>query len=549
MAAKKIKVIGAVAAVLLVGAGGGWYVVTGTIVKNTSQWLEGVASKKLENGATYTVTYDSITRSSFPAIGVRLVNPTYTFEAPGDDNEKQPPVKFSMKLNGTADTVTDYLGNAYRFTSRGVSTISVDFGEEHLVATSEPKTWQASIKAKDRQTFNRWSTLDFNDPTAVQAAVKGLSQVSFDAGAVTYKDATGAVLLSSEKTGLRFTNRSADTSIDFDLAFEVKAMEAGEAYIQTVERLVGSINPAMPMKLSDMPFSVARAGKQDMDVAVSVNLPQGFGAGPAGTGSIRVSKLALKNNYYTLTAPTDIALSEANGQRDVKIKLDWSLDVSPTGGLEGQRLVDMIASMAPQPSADSPLDPELLKQKITAALPTVSTLGPISLVVDMDATAPKPTANADANAPKGRDSVTLRQFRFGHKRWALEAKGESLNDEKTGANINVNLTCKQCDTLTGDLFATAQGVQEVMNLSTPNRPQWQLTPELLTQLNSTLAEIGSKDASGDVSFAFTSPKPGDVAVNGKPVAEALPKLMMLFAAVQPPAVPVAEQPAPLPPSR
>jgi hypothetical protein len=33
------------------------------------------------------------------------------------------------------------------------------------------------------------------------------------------------------------------------------------------------------------------------------------------------------------------------------------------------------------------------------------------------------------------------------------------------------------------------------------------------------------------------------------VAEALPKLMMLFAAVQPPAVPVAEQPAPLPPSR
>jgi hypothetical protein len=85
MAAKKIKVIGAVAAVLLVGAGGGWYVVTGTIVKNTSQWLEGVASKKLENGATYTVTYDSITRSSFPAIGVRLVNPTYTFEAPGDD--------------------------------------------------------------------------------------------------------------------------------------------------------------------------------------------------------------------------------------------------------------------------------------------------------------------------------------------------------------------------------------------------------------------------------------------------------------------------------
>lgn len=534
MAAKKITVMGGVVAVLLLGAVGAWYGVTGTIVKHTERFLTNLASKQVEGTASYRVTYDRITRTTFPTIGARLVNPTYTFEAAGDDNEKLPPVKFSVKLDGVADTITDYLGNAYRFTSSGASTITIEVGEEKIVATSAPKTWTAAIKAKDRKAFQVWNTLDFNDAQQVQVALKGLAQASFDSGAMRYTDASGATLLSSDKAAISFTNRSADAGIDFDLALEFKAMEAGEAYIQTVERLMASISPAMPIKLSDMPFSIARAGKQDMDIALSVNLPQGFSANAAGAGNIDVKKFALKNNYYAFSAPTQLALSDAGGQRDVKVKLDWTLDVSPTGAAEGQRLLDMAAAFAPPPSAEAPYDMEALKQKVTAALPTVSTLGPINLVIDLDAVAPKPAGvDATQGNAAGRDSVTLRQFRFGHKRWALEARGESLNDEKAGATINMTLICKQCDTLTGDVFATAQGAQEAANLTAPDRPQWQLTPALLAQLNSTLAEIGTKDASGDVTFTFSTPTPGDVAVNGQSMAQVVPKLMAVFAAAQP----------------
>lgn len=541
MAGKKMKVIGGFVAVLLLAAVGAWVVVTGTIVKNTDSFLKSFANKAADGGTSFSVTYDSITRTSFPSIGARLVNPTYIFEVAGNDNETQPPLKLVVKLEGTADTVTDYLGNAYRFTSNGVSTATIDIGEEHIVATSAPKTWVAAIKAKDRKTFQGWNSLDFNDSAQVEAAIKGLAQLSFDSGASVYKDANGATLLSSEQATFSFTNRSADASVDFDLALELKGAEAGAAYIQTFERLMASMSPAMPLKLSDMPFSVARAGKQDMQVELSVNLPEGLGAAAAGAGSIHMKKFYVKNNYYTLTAPTDVVLSEANGQRDVKVKLDWVLDVSAIGASEGQHVIDMASRFAPPPSADSPYDPEALKQKITAALPTVSTLGPMTLAIDLDATAPKPEGDAAAT---GRDSVTLREFRFGHKRWALEAKGESLSDEKSGASINVNLTCKQCDTLTGDVFATAQAVQEVANLTTPERPQFQLTPALLAELNRTLAEIGTKDASGDIAFAFTTPKPGDVAVNGKPIAEVLPKLMAVFAAAQPQPVDPESLPAP-----
>ncbi len=536
MASKKVKVIGGVAAVLVAGAGSAWYVITGNILSATTSWLATVASKKLEDGTTTTLTYDSIRRSSFPSIGVRLVNPRFTVSYPGTDNETKAPVAFTVALNGTIDTTTDYIGNAYNVAVNGAYSYDASIGETKFGGKSAaPSAERWLLKAKDRASFNAWNSLDWNNAEAVKAAIQGIAAARYEVGAFALNDAQGRLLMGANKLVLGFNNRSNETTIDGDVVIQANALEVTDAYNEAAESVMQLASLPQLMKLSQMPFSASRAGKQELDIVAAIQLPMGIASGASPSGFVDVSKFYTKNNFYTLNMPMRMVLNEANGQRNLTLKLDWMLDVTAAGGAEGQYLVNAVAEpflMAAQAAPDAqPLDGEALKQRITAALPTLSTLGPITLSIDLDATSPSAPAQPGQPAT-GKDSVSMRNFALTHKRWGIVAKGDSLNDAN-GATINASLVCKQCDTLTGDVVATAQGAQEVMNTATPGRPQMALTPEFVTSLNSTLAEIGSKDAAGDVTFTFATPKPGEVTVNGKPIGEVGPKLMALFMALQP----------------
>lgn len=542
MTRKKGKIIAGAAAIMLVGAGGAWHVITGNILKNTASWVAQVGSKKLADGTSYTLTYDSMTRTRFPSIGVRLVNPSYTFIAPGDDTQTRPPINVSIKMNGVVDTTTDYLSNAYRVAINGAYAIDATVGEERITAMSaSPSSEQLTLQARDRATFNAWNALDWNNSEQVKLALQGIAAARYEVGAFALNDAGGTLLVGGENVGFGFVNRGTEGHIDGNLHVKAKALESSAAYDQAAEKLLQALGTPLTLKLGEMPFSASRAGKQDIDVAISAKLPLGMASGKPPIGNVQVRKFYFKNDFYTFNAPTTMLLVEANGQRSLNLKLDWMLEATAAGGTEAQRFVNMVVGFMPQASEESPLDPELLKQKITAALPTFSTLGPITLAIDLDATSPiDAPAAGDAKAPAARDSVTLRNFAFSHKRWGLEAKGDTLNDAN-GATINLALTCKQCDTFTGDVVLTAQGAQEAMNVATPNRPQMALTPEFLANVNSTLAEIGSK-AGDDITFTFTTPKAGEVVVNGKPLAEVGPKLMALFMALQPaPVAPPSEE--------
>lgn len=532
MAVKTGKIIGGVAAALLVAVGAAWYVITGNILSATTSWLAQVASKKLEDGTTTTLTYDSISRSSFPSIGVRVTNPRFTLTYPGTDNETKAPLTVAVALNGSIDTTTDYLANAYKMAINGAYSYEASVGETKFggkSATPSAERWL--LKARDRATFNAWNTLDWNDEEAVKAAIKGIAAARYEIGAFALNDSKGQLLIGANNLTLGFANRSNDTTIDGDVVMQASALEVSSAYDETVEALMQAAQLPPLMKLSEMPFSSSRAGKQDMDIVAAVKLPMGIASGAAPSGFIDVSKFYTKNNFYTLNLPMRMVLSEADAQRNLSLKLDWSLDVTAAGGAEGQYLVNGLAAMLPLQPTEEGIDLEPVKQKITAALPTLSTLGPITLAIDLDATSPAAPAQPGQPAT-GKDSVTMRNFALTHKRWGIVAKGDSLNDAN-GATINASLVCKQCDTLTGDVVSTAQSAQEVMNIAQPGRPQMAFTPEFVASVNSTLAEIGSKDAAGDVTFTFTTPKPGEVAVNGKPLAEVGPKLMALFAALQP----------------
>lgn len=532
MASKKVKVIGGVAAVLIAGAGSAWYVITGNILNATTEWLAQIASKKLEDGTSTTLTYDSISRSSFPSIGVRVTNPRFTLTYPGTDNETKAPLTVAVALNGSIDTTTDYLANAYKMAINGAYSYEARVGETTFGGKSAtPSTERWLLKARDRATFNAWNTLDWNDEEAVKVAIKGIAQARYEIGAFALHDAKGQLLIGANNLTLGFSNRSNDTTIDGDVVMQASALEVSSAYDETVEALMQAAQLPPLMKLSEMPFSSSRAGKQDMDIVAAVKLPMGIASGAAPSGFIDVSKFYTKNNFYTLNLPMRMVLSEADAQRNLSLKLDWSLDVTAAGGAEGQYLVNGLAQMLPLQPTEDGIDLEPVKQKITAALPTLSTLGPITLAIDLDATSPAKPAQPGQPAA-GKDSVTMRNVSLTHKRWGIVAKGDSLNDAN-GATINASLVCKQCDTLTGDVVSTAQSAQEVMNIAQPGRPQMAFTPEFVASVNSTLAEIGSKDAAGDVTFTFTTPKPGEVAVNGKPLAEVGPKLMALFAALQP----------------
>ena len=541
-------------------AGGAWYVASGNIASATQKLIENANAKPHADGSTVKITYDNIGRTMFPKVGVRLVNPAIEVNSPGiavnaanptaAPAQPQTPFHAVWKHTGTVEVVTDYFAHEYRIVNDGSGAGSLDSGEDKIALSSNGTHSEFALAAKDNTGFMQWQKLNLSDEAALKQALVQIGGAHFKSGALSISDAaSNAVIMSQDEATFDLTNRSQDQRIDFDVALHSKGAQVTKEYSDIVSHALNILHlPVGNLLDNTMPFAASRAGKQDMDIAISANLPLVQGQ-PTPNGDIHVSKFRIKNDFYTLTLPTDLALHEDAARRHAAIKLDWTLDVTPTGANEMQNVLNQGLPMAPMflGGAGKGVDQVQLKQKILAALPTMSTLGPVNLVLDVDASVPKAGAPANASGTAdSKESLTLHQFSFGHKRWGIAAKGEAFRDNTMqGANINGTLSCKQCTTLTQDVFTTIQQAQEATAMMQPGTPPFPMNEAILTQLNSTLGEIGKPGAAtGDLDFVVTTPKPDDVRVNDHPLAEIVPKLMMVFMPQQAaPAAPVAPTPA------
>jgi hypothetical protein len=529
----------------VIAAGGTWYVMAGKVVNGAQALIEKVNTTPHEDGSSVKITYDGLSRTMFPNIGVRLTNPAVELKSPGiavpqgADASPPPaapqPFHVTWKHTGTVDIITDRFTHEYRLVNDGSGTGTLETDGATASISSAPAHSEASLRAKTLAAFTQWQTLDLGNADAVKQALTEIGGVHINAGAIKVTDTTsGAVILTQDESKLDFTNRSDEKQINFDASFVGKGSQVTKEYTDLITRVVTMMHLPATGFDGSMPMSASRAGKQDVDIAMNVNLPTTPAGQPMPTGDIHVTKFSIRNNFYTLNAPLDVVMHEDASRRHATIKLDWSLDITAAGAAETQVMLDQALKMAP---GAPQMNQEQLKAAVLAALPNVSTLGPITFVLDVDASVPKPGAQPAASASEdSKESLSLRQFRFGHKRWGLEAKGEAFSDNATrGGTITGTLTCKQCTVLTQDLFATAHGVQEVMALMQPGSAPFPLTDAMLAQLNATLASIGKPGATaGDIDFVVTTPAAGDVRVNDKPFAQVMPQLMMVFMPPQPP---------------
>lgn len=529
--AKALKpILAGLAVASLVGAGGFWYVASGRVVEQVAAQVQAFNTRTRPDGDSAKISYDRLQRTMFPAIGARIVNPALELNQQGD-GASTPPMILSWKGQGTTDLIINHITHSYRVDTNGSSHIDLQAGEEKIAAESQPNATHLTVAAKDAAAFKAWGTLDTQDANAVRAALRDIKKFSFDFGPVLVKDATsGSTILSQEKSMVRLANRSTDTQADFDLKAEVRGTQVTKEYNDIVNRVIRA--GRVPVQMMDdeaVPFSMARAGLQDLIIDLSVDAP--LASGPMSDGHIEVRAFSVKNNFYRAALPGKVVLSEKDGGRNAALKLDWTLEVTPAGAAEMARMVAMgsgripvLSSMAEKAGANA--SPEEVKQKILAALPTLSTLGPITLAVDLDARVPAPPPSgqiADANAP---ERVTVNGIALNHTRWGFEAKGKLERKRQDGTTVDMTLDCKRCDILTGDLYASATNAQDLMNLLQPGREQWRLSDAMLTNLNQLLADAGRKDANGDITFTIASPKPNDIRLNDKPVGEFMAQLMV-----------------------
>lgn len=529
MANRGIKIVGAIVVLAAVGAGAGWYVLSGQTVSQTQTILAEFNSKPATNGLSFKVQHESVTRAPFPHIGVRLVNPTFELTLPADAEGKTQTITSSSQ--GTTDVITDYIAKQYRIENRSGGTITTTMGTEKISQTFSPTTVNAAVTAKSFSDFVAWNKLNTNDPAAVKAALKNIQTVTMVMSPFTLTDtATNQPIMSQQKMELVAKNRSNDTQIDFDLAFELLGSEISPEYYALMDKFfpapADAATPPVPSAFSlkgDMPFSPLRAGKQDMALELSINAPMGS----RQQGTLDLRKFTFKNNFYTLSLPTKLTVKDT---RNVAVNLNWSVETTPAAAAEMQRVVTVGGKLTGI-NAATPEEQE----KIIAVLPNLSTLGPVTLVLD-----------AETTAGQGA-SVTLRNFALNHQRWGLEAKGSGSVDPATGQKLELSLLCKKCDMLTWDGVTAAIQAQTVAELMKPGSGAWGITAETMTKLNALLADIGKRDAEGNISFVVATTAANDIRINDKPMAEAMMKAMVAFAPPPPPEAaelaPAAGEPA------
>jgi hypothetical protein len=520
-----------------VALGAAWYVASGEVVNHAKSLVEQANAATHPEGLTLTIAYESVTRSHFPSVGVRFVNPSISFSDAGD-GVGRPPFSFEWKREGHVDFVSDVRTRTYRLVSHGSGRTVVRADNQSFEIASEPSDMELALTARDRAAYKTLQELDLRDRAAVEKAVRELAGISLRASDILLSESgTQTTLYSQRASSLVLTNRSTESTYDFDATIQVKDSEITKTYSDMLARFTSALQ--MPLAINDeiMPFSSTRAGKQNMELAVRAKLPRNAEDSTIDDGYIHVNQFTVTNAYYQLSAPFDLVIAQADERRTAAIKGNWQFELTKAGGAEMSRpglnksILLVLAKRAGVETIEA--DPELLQQKLLASLPSVSTLGPIEFRVDLEASTPMPKASASAIDTTGKDDrremLTINALSFTHPRWGMDVKGMAARVGKNEMTVDFTIICQKCETMTRDIYDVASATQEVMSLLNPKREAWYMNEAMLANVNKTLAEIGRKDeATGDIVFGIGSPSPNDIRINGKPMSQVMLKFMAMF---------------------
>jgi hypothetical protein len=283
----------------------------------------------------------------------------------------------------------------------------------------------------------------------------------------------------------------------------------------------------------NVPFAMTRAGKQNMVLDATINMPQPEAGGKLDQGIIDVRRFDQSSDYYTSSMPTRMDFGQAGGKRTLNMKADWKLEAKPEGAKEFANFLDTMRAATPYASDDAKYAE--LKGKMLAAAPNLTGVGPITLAFDLDAAIAEPGA-ATGNDQIGGDAVNIRRAELSHGRWGVDVKG-NISQAKDGHSVSLDVGCRKCKNLTSDVYTTALQAQDVYTMMNPGKPGWGVNETMHTGIDQLFAQVG-KASGEDIIFALRSPKPGDLTINDKPFQEVMLMAMPLMA----PAAPAAPMP-------
>lgn len=523
-----IRIIAGIVAVAAIGGGAVWWQATVRTKQSVVDTIARINATPAADGSKIEITYDRIETAGFPpGITVRLVNPKAVVTVP-DTAPAQAGKAAVMEwaFQGNADIVTNHIAAAYKLHLQGNDTIRLDMadGAQPVTIEGSGSDYSFAVKARSFRDFLAWEKLDIHDKEQVGHFVETIRKASADFGALRYVDAASkAPAFTQDKSHVGFVNRTTPEAYDFDLEIDARNSQVYEAYAGIFGQITGfgTQDPALGalgMEMEALPFSAARAGKQNMDVAIS-----GYIKRDPASRSLRFTapRLSIANNFYAITAPFEMHIEENAEGMKLKMKMDDRITVTAAGAADMQRTLDMFFAMAQSAGKDDPnFDAAAFKAKVTSALPTVSTLGPITFAVDIAGTVAQP-APGTVGAPRAR--LEIGNFDFSHARWGLKAEGNVDTMEGSPA-ITMKLVCEKCDAMTSDAMKTAVDAQEAARMIDPARPPLPLGEPLLQAIDRLLAQVGKKEGA-DIVFAITTPAPNDIRIGEQPMGAVLMQAM------------------------
>lgn len=517
-------------------AGGAWYVLSGNLVTG----IKGTFDQINAANSGIQVSYAALGRTPFPTIGARLTDIAYRAEASSQDTGEQSILEWKSK--GISEIIAQPWSHQYLLHSHaGVDT---SFGKKEALLTThtEPTAFKIAVQAVDHQAYAALAEVNVKDKSSLQQAADGIAQLHMRTDPMLVTGANGETLYSHQAFTLDFVRKPNAQFQDVAFALLLKDSLTTPAYQTLIEGMLGTLDAhALPLQVErDLPFASYRAGKQNIDIAGHLVVPKTSG-GTFDGSSVVFNRFEVSNDFYHLTLPLTIQQQAAGSGHILQAKLDGSYTLTEAGGKEMQQYaVPALASFLTGFASQTKDVPNLAEQ-LNAAIPTLSTVGPVALKLDLEANLGRkktpdsaPVAEATpfpAPADKSiQDQYSLNQFTLSHARWGIDAKGLFINpnDGKSGVVSDVTIRCLKCHTLMADGFSEARAVQEILTLMKPDRPQWRIDTAVEQQAIALMDEIGQKKAEEeDLSLAITTPNPGNVVINGKSVAEIVPKVLAI----------------------
>lgn len=537
MKKKKVLIaLGAVVVVALAAVSGTWFVTAKKTKEGVVAFIDKANAGLSKDGLTFKIGYKEAKTGGFPThVSVRLVDPTLTITETAADGSK--PVDFLGFYDGHIDIVTDHLRKQYRAELAGNDSYTLKSGDQSMAIKGEGSKFTLLVQARSLDAFRQWETLDFKKKQDVVRFMETIHSASFDAGKLHYKDATsGETAFTQDESLARVTSRSSADILDLDLELTGKGSQVSKAYMDVIENMIRQPGgEALATFYADAPFSAVRAGKQDVDIKGSIYMTMKKDA-PEREFRYDFSRAYAKNDFYEISMPSKMSVKmDATGMK-IALFTDTTMDVKPAATAETGRAIAqniaMLAMFMPKAELAEPQMVEL-NTKIMAALPTLSTLGPVNYKLDL----------AGDVGPDKKGAFNLNTFALTHKRWGLEANGAVEN--RTGPpTVTLSLTCRQCNSFTHDTMVTAIGMQDIKKMLKPESQMLPLGEPLLAAINGLLSQVGAKGTDGSLVFAVTTPAPGDIRLNQRPLGEVMMQAMAALQPVLNPAPAAAQPPVP-----